>query len=176
MLGYGELKLWAHLFWESSLGLNTGLFREALATVQRDGNNIARAADELAKTGLLLRGESDHEKATALAHLESNLAADLGGDIDELLEDLEPRGFEPGVARVPGDWEILREVFAVLKQHKGARSVEAATVAARTALELIVWTFAHAGELVVAATMNKKLADVEKYLDNKEHAADGEKP
>jgi hypothetical protein len=167
LLGYGELKLAAYLYWEAAVGLSAGLMREALGTVQRDGEAIARKADALAKTGLLRHDERDPEKATALMHLETNLANDLGEAVDEFIDDCRPHGVGTEFVKFPGNWEILREAFAPVMQHRGARATESATAAAKVALERITWVFAHAGDLVIASTKNRHLSDVEAELAKK---------
>jgi hypothetical protein len=167
MLGYAELKLMTHLYWEANVGLSAGLMRVAYETIQRDGEGIARVADDLAKAGLLRQDEKDPEKAEALRRVESSLVVQLGAAVDYFIDDCKPHGVEdgPGLARYPGDYDILREVFAPVMKHKGAKTPEAVTEAARVALDRITWSMAHAGELITASARRRKLDAVERDLD-----------
>ncbi len=174
MLGYTELKLVAALYWEGALGISATLFGPALRTLRLDGDSIARHADEQAKVGLLIAEERDPEKNSALKRVELTIASDLGQAVDELIDDCGKHGFESGVARYPGNWEILREAFAPVMQHKGARTPAAAQAAGKIALERMVWVFAHAGELVVASTKGVHLSDVEAQVAKRHES--GEEP
>jgi hypothetical protein len=166
MLGYAELKLMANLYWGANVGLTAGLMRLAYETIQRDGENIARAANDLAKAGLLRQDEKDPEKAEALRRVETSLVAQLGAAVDYFIDDCKPRGVEDGagLARYPGGYDILREVFAPVAKHKGAKTPETVTEAARVALERITWSLAHAGELITASARRRGLGDVEHDL------------
>jgi hypothetical protein len=172
LLGYAELKLMAHLYWEANVGLTAGFMRLAYETIQRDGESIARCADDLAKAGMLRQDEKDPEKAAALHRVETMLTAQLGAAIDYFIDDCKPHGFEAGVARYPGAYTILREVFAPVMMHRGAKTPEAVTEAARVALERITWSMAHAGELVLASAKQQGLADVERAQEKKEHGGE----
>jgi hypothetical protein len=57
-------------------------------------------------------------------------------------------------------------------KHKGARTLEAVTEAARVTLERITWSMAHADELVTASARQQGLADVERALEKKEHGGE----
>ena len=170
LLGYGELKLAAYLYWHGAVELSAGFMHQALRAVQRDGDTIAQKADALAKTGLLLQEERDPEKAAALKHFETNLAVDLGEDVDYFIDDCQPHGVGTAFLKYPGNWEILREAFAPVMRHRGARSVEAAIAAGNVALDRITWVFAHAGDLVIASTSDRHLGDVEAELAKKQDA------
>jgi hypothetical protein len=172
LLGYAELKLMAHLYWQANVGLTAGFMRLAYETIQRDGESIARCADDLAKAGMLRESEKDPEKAAALQHVETTLIAQLGGAVDYFIDDCKPHGFEAGVARYPGAYTILREVFAPVMKHKGAKTLEAVTEAARVALERITWSMAHAGDLIMASAKRQNLGDVENELEKKEHGGE----
>jgi hypothetical protein len=172
LLGYAELKLMAHLYWEANLGLTAGFMRLAYETIQRDGESIARTADELAKAGMLRQNEKDPEKATALQRVETTLIAQLGAAVDYFIDDCKPRGVEAGVARYPGAYTVLREVFAPVMPHKGAKTLETVTEAARVALERITWSMAHAGELITASARRRNLADVEHDLEKPDHGGE----
>ena len=172
LLGYAELKLVAHLYWEANVGLTSGLMRVAYETIQRDGESIARSADELAKAGMLRQNEKDPEKAAALAQVEARFISQLGSSIDYFIDDCQPRGFEPGVARYPGAYTIFQEVFSPVKKHKGAKTLETVTEGAKVALERITWSMAHAGELITASARRQHLPDVEHQLEAKEHGGE----
>jgi hypothetical protein len=162
----------AHLYWQANVGLTAGFMRLAYETIQRDGESIARCADDLAKAGMLRESEKDPEKAAALQHVETTLIAQLGGAVDYFIDDCKPHGFEAGVARYPGAYTILREVFAPVMRHKGAKTLEAVTEAARVALERITWSMAHAGDLIMASAKRQNLGDVENELEKKEHGGE----
>jgi hypothetical protein len=169
LLGYAELKLMAHLYWEANIGLTAGLMRLAYETIQRDGEAIARGADELAKVGLLRQSEKDPEKAAALQRVEATLIAQLGASVDYFIDDCKPKSSEAGVAKYPGAYTILQEVFAPVMKHRRARTLEAVTEAAKVALDRITWSMAHASELITASARRKHLGDVEQELAKKEH-------
>lgn len=168
MIGYAELKYAAHLYWEANLGLTAGFMRLAYETIQRDGDAIARGADALTKTQLLLQEEKDPEKLEALKKLEAKLAHDLGYAVDYFIDDAAPHGFEAGVAYYPGAYSILREAFAPVAKYKGAKTPEQASAAARFALEKITWSIANASEIVVMSARQKHLPDVEEDLAKKQ--------
>ena len=172
--GYAELKLVAHLYWEAKLGLTTGMMRLAFETIQRHGANIARKADALARAGLLAAEEHDPESASSLRRVQDNIARDLGDDIDYLLDDCQPRGIEADVAKYPGSYPLLREVFAPLASFKGLREVAPVSSAAPKVLERIAWSLAHAGDIVLASTKDEKLNDLEEEIAKRKEGARAE--
>lgn len=168
LLGYAELKWALTTYWESSVGINTALMREAYEVLTMHGDSIARSADELAKAQLLAQGEKDSVKLESLKRVEDALARDLASSVDSLLADCGPVVMEAGMARKPGAYPILREVFAPLKAHRGAKSSQAAAAAGALALEKLVWARLHAADIVLESTRNRDLHAVEKDVAERE--------
>ena len=173
LLGYAELKLMAHLYWEANVGITSGLMRMAFDTIQRDGSAIAVSADKLAKVGALMQEESDPEKAADLKRAHDVLVERLGNDVDYFISDCSPRGFEAGVARYPGAYSIFRELFAPVVRHKGSKGEQGVVLAAKTALERITWALGHAADLIVASAKQQHLGDLEHDLAKRDEHAGG---
>ncbi len=170
MLGYGELRLMAHLYWGAALGITSGMMGEAFKTIQRDGAAIAVTADKLARVKDLMQAEQNPEQQQDLKRVHDNLVHELAGDVDRLIGDCGPRERESGMAQYPGAWKILLEVFAPLRAHKGAKTEEQAVAAATVALERVSWALSHAGDLEIASAGNHSLKDLEhEYAKQQEH-------
>jgi hypothetical protein len=161
MLGYAELKWALTTYWESSVGINTMLLGQAYETLAMHGDAIAHSADDLAKAQILTQQEKDPAKQEALHRVAASLVHNLASSVDSLVSDCGPVGMEAGVARKPGAYPILRELFAPLKTHRDAKTPQAAAAAARLALEKIVWARVHAADIVVESTRNRDLHAVE---------------
>jgi hypothetical protein len=162
MLGYAELKWALSTYWGSSLGINTMLISEAYQALTMHGDSIARAADELVKAQLLAQAEKDPAKADSLKRVGDTITRELAGSVDSLIADCGPVSMEAGMARKPGAYPILREVFAPLRAHRGAKTPQAAAVAGALALEKIAWARVHAADIVVESTRHGDLRAVEK--------------
>lgn len=173
MLGYAELKLALTAFWETSVAINEGMIRLAFETLQRDGNDIAQDSERLTKTQELIAAEKDQAKREELQRVERVLVERVGGHVDYLLNDLAPRGFESGIARHPGAYPILVEIFSSLKGFRGARDKAKVMAAARLALEKLAWTFSHADDVIVSTVKRQSLADVKHDIDKRENDKKG---
>jgi hypothetical protein len=163
---YLELKLVAYLYWQGALGINTMFMREAFEYMQDHGGTMARAAERLARAGLLLQEERDPLKARALAEVQTQNSQMLATVMDDFLQHSVPGGKDmgfgqSGIASYPGNYSILAEVFAPLQGLRGIKSGPALAAAAKAVLEKITWCLTHAGEIVVASTKRQHLRDVE---------------
>lgn len=174
MLGFAELKYFARLYWEADLGLTTGLIRLAFETLQRDGAAIARAAERLAIGVDLLRAEKDPDRAADLRRAHARLVEDLATSIDTLLDDVGPRELEPGIARLPGAWSILFELFSPLRKYKGAHDEGSLVECAQVSLQKVTWSLSHADDLALASARQRSLGQLENDLATKEEKAHGE--
>jgi hypothetical protein len=165
VLTYLELKAAAYLYWQGALGLNTGLMREMWEYMQQVGGTMARAADSLARAGLLFHEEQDPIKAKPLANIVAETTVMLATVIDDFLLHCLPSGKDMGwggssTTSAPGNIKILAEAFAPLQSLRGAKSGSALAAAATMVIEMIAWCLTHAGEIVVASTKGRSLHDV----------------
>lgn len=174
LITYAELKLMAHLYWEANLGITSGLMRPAFETIQRDGASIATTSDKLTKVNLLIQQEKDPAMLEDLGRVKTNLIKELGGDIDYLLSDCAPRGYEAGVAKYPGAHGMLREIFDPVKKYKGAHTEHDVIEGAKFALERVTWSLAHAGDIIVMSAKQKHLSDLEHELAKQKEGEGGE--
>ncbi len=168
MLGYAELKLALTAFWETSVAINDGVMRMAFDTLQRDGNDIAQDSERLSKVQELLAGEKDQAKRDELQRVEKVLVERVGGHVDYLLNDLAPRGFEAGIARHPGAYPILVEIFSTLKGFHGAREKAKVMAGAKLALERLAWTFKNADDVVVSTVKRQNLGDLKRDMEERD--------
>jgi hypothetical protein len=168
MAGYQELKLVLNTFWSTAVSINAGLMLPALEALQRDGVAIATAADRVAKAGAMAAQEKDQQKAAALHEVLDVDARHLGAALDGLISDCAPTGAEAGVARHPGAYSLIREIFAPVARFKGVKDRERVIDGAKLALTRINFTLSHMGDVIVASTKNQHLTDLERSLRGKE--------
>ena len=168
MAGYYELKLVLNTFWSTAVSINAGLMLPALEALQRNGVAIATAADRVAKAGAMAAQEKDQPKAAALHEVLEVDARHLGAALDGLISDCAPTGAEAGVARHPGAYSLIREIFAPVAAFKGVRDRERVIDGAKLALARITFTLSHMGDVIVASTKNQHLPDLERSLHGKE--------
>jgi hypothetical protein len=161
---YAEIKLMAHLYWEASVGLTTGLMGPAFARVQRDGNALAVSADQLAKVGALIAVETDPSMKEDLMRVHSVLVKRLAHDLETFISDSAPQALDAdgGIASYPGSHTILSELFAPLASFRGSTNEEAIVRGTHVALEKITWCLTHAGEIVIGSAKHEHLEDVER--------------
>lgn len=164
---YLELKAAAYLYWQGALGVTTLVMREAFEYMRQYGASMARAAENLARAGLLLHEEQNPLKAAPLAEIEAESTRMLATAVDDFLQHCLSSGKDMGVgssdpAGEPGNYEILVEAFAPLQPLRGVTSGLALAAAATAVIEKITWLLAHASEIVVASAKgHKRLHDVE---------------
>jgi hypothetical protein len=169
-LGYAELKLALTAYWETSVAINEGVMRLAFEALQRDGNDLAQDSERLNKVQELIAGEKDQSKRDELHRVEKVLVDRVGGHVDYLLNDLAPRGFESGIARHPGAYPILVEIFSPLKGFRGAREKDKVMAAAKLALERLAWMFNHAEDVIVSTVKRQSLGEVKRDIEKRESA------
>lgn len=173
-LGYLEFKVALAEFWATAVGIEAGYLCKALETVAQDGEEIATAADALARCQDLARDEPDAGRAAAFRRVEAEMALGLGRAVDDLISECMPRKYEAGVAAVPGSQPLLVELFASLQSCKGTRTADAAASAAQMALARITWALRHAPDLVEGSTAGKGLAEVQQTVDAAAKSVEGE--
>jgi hypothetical protein len=166
ILTYLEMKLAAYLYWQGALGISALLERESFERIETMGGGIARAAEHLSASGLLLHEEQDPNKAAALAGAEAQYRALLMTEIDSFLEQVatptkghglgssDPAGF-------PGNNQLIVEAFAPLQRFRGVKEGPDLPVAATAILERIGWVLAHAGAIVTAGAKHQHIQDIE---------------
>jgi Domain of unknown function (DUF4157) len=154
---YLELKLMAHLYASANHDIIGGWMSKAFENISGQGRTIAAAGDELAKAGLLLEQEKDPAQQQALGRVQENAAARLGSCIDHFIDDCQPRTYAAGVARYPGAFTILREVFAPIMGLGGKKAPQDASAAGAKVLDRIVWCLSHQQELVDLAARKRGL-------------------
>jgi hypothetical protein len=169
-LGYAELKWMLNEFWATSHAIVAAQMRGPFERIEWAAESIATKSDLLVKAGMLLRDEQNTAKATELKRVEATYAASLGGAVDGLISDCRPRRTVGGEMHYPGEFSLLREVFAPVMKHEHATTPEAATEAAKVALERITWSLAHAEDIVNVAAAEGDLADVESDIAEQEAA------
>lgn len=167
-LGYAELKLALTAYWETSVAINEGVMRLAFETLQRDGNDLAQDSERLTKVQELIAGEKDQSKLDELRRVEKVLVERVGGHVDYLLNDVAPRGFEAGIARHPGAYPILVELFSPLKGFRGARDKDTVMAAAKLALETLGWMFSHAEDIIMSTVKRQSLGEVKRDIEKRE--------
>jgi hypothetical protein len=155
---YLKLKLAAHLYWSANLNIVGGWMSIAFENIQERGKAIAESSDELYRCGEILSKEKDPEQVAALGKVEENLVRGLGRSIDSFINDCQPRGYAAGVARYPGAYKILREVFQPIMGLKGRSDQDGVVAAAALVIEKIVWCLSNASELVSLAARKKTVA------------------
>jgi hypothetical protein len=160
-IGYEFAKYALKENWNSSLGLETGLMQPALEVLQRDAITIAMQADEVVKARALASTETDASRRAVLERVEQNSAAQLGGDVDHLISDLQPPDLGADMTRSPGRYQILRDAMAPVLLLGGTKTPDTALAAAHVAIERVRWTLERAPKVIEAQTKGRGLEDVE---------------
>jgi len=116
-----------------------------------------------------MASEADPANAADLKRVHDVLVNRLADDVDRFLDDAAPRPFESGMAKYPGAWDVLLELFGPLKKYKHAKSETGAVEGATETLKKIAWAMAHAGDLAVTSARGRHLTDLEHDLAKREH-------
>lgn len=158
----------------AAVGLNTAFLKEAQGTMVNAAQGIVRLGDRLVKAGELAHQETDAIKSKALLEEEQDAARGLSGTIDNFLDDCNPKGAghgwgNPNVARFPGNYPILAEMFAPFQSQRGTRTGAQAAAMGTAILEKIMWCFANWHHIVLESTKkDRHLKDVEKASEKEE--------
>jgi len=164
LMGYEELKLVLNTYWQTAVSVNAGLMLPALEALQRDGVALAGAADRVAKAGILAAQEKDHEQAQTLNKVLDVDFRYLSAALDGLISDCAPTGAEAGVAKHPGAYSLIREIFAPVTPYRGAKDHDTILAGTKLAIARVTFTLSHAGDVIVASTKNQHLPELERSL------------
>ena len=157
--GYIYLKWAANLYWLTTLSLIGGWMSMAFANIQEQGQRIAQGFEELYRSSELLAREKDPEQLVALKKVQQNSARHLGQAVDDFISDCEPVGYGVGVAKYPGAYAALREVFSPIMRLRGSDQPEEVTRVAPQILERIAWSLQNANDIVMAAASKETVAE-----------------
>jgi hypothetical protein len=139
---YALAKLAASWYWEARSALTTTFTGAAFKTMTVEGGSLVLMLERLVITGGLLAAEQDPDQRTALEAKEMARAEELGGQVDDFLEQATQVKWErqPGGPASMGrssSHRTLREIFSPLTKLKGKTAPEEVLEAATTLVNTI---------------------------------------
>ena len=154
------------------IGMDMGFLKDAFGYMQEEAGGFNKLVQQITTAQLLQQSEKDPKKHGALGEVEQEIVGKLAGRLDSFLADCEPTGKDHGIGsdrqidRIPGNYKILADAFALPRAMRGATTLEEVSTLAQLTMKQIAWCFQHGQAIVQTMAQDPKgeggLATVDK--------------
>lgn len=144
------------------IGMDMGFLKDAFGYMQEEAGGFNKLVTQISTAQLLQQSEQDPKKRGALGEVEQEIVGKLAGRLDGFLADCEPTGKDHGVGsdrqldRIPGNYKILADAFALPRSLRGAKTLEEVSTLAQLTMKQIAWCFQHGQAIVQAMAQDPK--------------------